>query len=373
MQKEFNTSCDSKIKMRCSAVYSVGSHPAFEVQSARFDIELDPERTVMTATHKGAYGANDDLVDYILGITFEIWEERGIDLIQQYYGPDTVVYSLEGITHGSTAMIDGTNAVLEAFPDRLLLGDDVIGKGDSRSGYSSHRVLSPMTNMGDSTFGPATGKAVRIMNMADCVVEEGVITKEWLVRDNLALVRQLGFDVQESAALLKSKHTPELTAWFVEETERLSSLATAADNAVRGNAGSDPEQFSQQVLNALWMTGDATSIESAYAPYAVLHRSPIEIVSGRVAIAEHYAGLRGAFDCTAASVDHIAVQAAGEHALHVAARWSVCGIHAGEYLGVAATGKPFYIMGVSHRRIVDGRIAVEWTVFDSLALLSQLL
>ncbi len=327
----------------------------------------------MTVTHPGAYSADDDLVDYILGITFEIWEEGKVDLIDQYYSPDTLVYSLDGITRGSKAMIDGTRAMLAAFPDRLLLADDVIGKGDNHDGYSSHRVLSPMTNTGDSMWGPATGKPVRIMNMADCVVEEGVITLEWLARDNLALIKQLGFDVTESAKLIASNRTPELSAWFVEETERLSNSAKATDEAVLCGAGADPQHFSQQVLNALWMTGDSTSIESAYAPYAVLHRSPIEIISGRSAIADHYAGLRGAFDCIAASIDHVAVQSAGVHADHVAARWAVCGTHAGDFLGVAATGKPVYIMGVTHRRIVDGRIAVEWTVFDSLAVLSQLL
>jgi len=327
----------------------------------------------MTATHPGAYSADDDLVDYILGITFEIWEEGKVDLIDQYYGPDTLVYSVDGITRGSKAMIDGTQAMLAAFPDRLLLGDDVIGKGDSHDGYSSHRVLSPMTNTGDSMWGPATGKSVRIMNMADCVVEEGVITLEWLARDNLALIKQLGFGISESARLIASKRTPELSAWFVEETERLSNSPKPVDDTVLCSAGADPQQFSQQVLNALWMTGDSTTIESAYAPYSIMHRSPIEIISGRPAIAEHYAGLRGALDCTAATVDHVAVQSAGVHAVHVAARWAVCGMHAGEYLGVAATGKPVYIMGVTHRRIVDGRIAVEWTVFDSLGVLSQLL
>lgn len=327
----------------------------------------------MKTTHPGAYSADDDLVDYILGITFEIWEEGGVDLINQYYGPDTLVYSLDGITHGSKAMIDGTEAMLTAFPDRLLLGDDVIGKGDTHDGYSSHRVLSPMTNTGDSMWGPATGKSVRIMNMADCVVKEGVITLEWLARDNLALIKQLGFDITESARVIASKRTPELGDWFVEETERLSNLPETMGDTMLCSAGDHPQKFSQQVLNALWMTGDSTTIEAAFAPYAVLHRSPIEIISGRPAIAEHYAGLRGAFDCSAASIDHVGVQSAGANVVHVAARWAVCGMHVGNYLGVATTGKPVYIMGVTHRRIVDGRIAVEWTVFDSLGVLSQLL
>ncbi len=317
----------------------------------------------MTATQHGAYGADDDLVDYILGITFEIWEQGGVDLIEQYYGPDTVVYGLDGITHGSKAMIDGTNAVLAAFPDRLLLGDDVIAKGDSHDGYSSHRVLSPATNTGDSMFGPATGKALRFMNIADCVVEEGVITLEWLARDNLAQVRQLGFDVRDCAALLKEKQSSELLRWFEDERARLESA----------DAGYDVDTPSQELLSALWQSGDTSALEKAYAPYAVMHRSPVEIVSGRDGIIDHFARLRGAFDVSAVSVDHVVEQPAGSSAKHAATRWAVSGKHVGEFLGAKATGRPVYIMGVTHRRIVDGRIAVEWTVFDSLSVLSQLL
>ena len=105
----------------------------------------------------------------------------------------------------------------------------------------------------------------------------------------------------------------------------------------------------------------------------MLHRSPIEIVSGRRAIDDHYDNLRSAFVSSGASIDHIAVQTAGDNAMHIATRWTVSARHAGDYLGVAATGKPVYILGVTHRRIIDGRVAVEWTVFDSLAVLSQLL
>lgn len=327
----------------------------------------------MAATQRGAYGADDDLVDYILGITFEIWEERGIDLIDQYYGRDAVVYGLDGIIHGSREMVDGTAAMLAAFPDRLLLGDDVIASGDSHKGYSSHRVLSPMSNTGESMFGPATDKVVRIMNVADCVVEDGVIVREWLARDNLALVRQLGFDVDDSARLLKDRQTPELRQWFEEETGRLTDNARTSSNGPLPDARSDTEAFSRQLAQALWLSGDVSVLESAYAPYAVMHRSPIQIVSGRSAIANYYAYLRRSFTFTGVSVDHVAAQPAGNNAISVATRWAVCGKHTGAFLGAGATEKPVYIMGVTHRRIVDGRIAVEWTVFDSLSVLSQLL
>ena len=321
----------------------------------------------MPSTNKGAYSADDSLVDYILGITFEIWEERQVDLIDHYYGPQTVVYSLDGITRGAGAMIDGTNAMLAAFPDRLLLGDDIIGKGDAHSGYSSHRVVSPMTNSGQSIFGPATGHSVRIMNMADCVVADGVITLEWLARDNLALVRQLGFDAFASAGIVAAGHSDELLSWFDEESARLTSNAAA--EKLEDVAGVDP----QSVLHATWISGDAEVMASAYAPYAVMHRSSVETISGRESIASHYSSLRKAFSIGGASVDHVCLQPGGSNVQHVASRWAVCGEHRGDYLGISATGKPVYIMGVTHRRIVDGRIAVEWTVFDSLGVMAQLI
>jgi predicted ester cyclase len=321
----------------------------------------------MTSTNTGAYSADDSLVDYILGITFEIWEERQVALIDQYYAPQTIVYSLDGITRSAAAMIDGTHAMLAAFPDRLLLGDDVIGSGDAHSGYSSHRVLSPMTNTGESMFGPATGKQVRIMNMADCVVEEGIIVLEWLARDNLALVRQLGFDAYESAAVMAARRSDELLSWFDDEAARLTHGPAA--QKLQPVAGID----AQSVLHANWISGDETVLDSAYAPYAVLHRSPVETISGRQAIGSHYSRLRRAFNIRGARVDHVCVQLGGSNVDHVATRWAVCGEHRGDYLGISASGKPVYIMGVTHRRIVDGRIAVEWTVFDSLGVMAQLI
>jgi len=321
----------------------------------------------MKPVSKGAYGVDDDLVDYILGITFEIWEAGGVDLINEYYGPETVVYALDGITRGSEAMVTGTNAMLAAFPDRLLLGDDVISKGNTHDGYSSHRVVSPMTNTGASMFGPATGRQVRIMNMADCVVEEGVITREWLARDNLALVRQLGYNPKESAAIVAGNHSDELGEWFQSERDRLATSGQATSSSEI--AGID----AQSVLHALWLSGDASIIESAYAEYAVMHRSPVYTASGRPAIERHFERLRRAFRCNAACIDHVCAQSAGRKADHVATRWSVSAEHIGDFLGIAATGNPVHIMGVTHRRIVAGRIAVEWTVFDNIGVMAQLL
>ncbi|MDH5619948.1 MAG: ester cyclase [Gammaproteobacteria bacterium] len=327
----------------------------------------------MTEKRKGAYGADDELVDYILGITFEIWEQRNVDLISQYYDENIAVFGLDGITRGASGMIDGTNAMLEAYPDRLLLVDDVIWSGSKEDGYySSHRIISPMTNKGPTLFGPATGKKVRILTIADCVVEDGVITGEWLLRDNHALVAQLGHDPVACARIVADRRSEESDEWIATEIERLRDAGLPRLTGDLPDPDTALPEFALQVLANNWSSGSGTTSNAAYAPYAVAHRSPIELYSGRDSVAAHYEGLRAAIDVEGISVDHIAVRPADEAALKVAVRWTAAGRHAGDYLGAAATNRPVFLMGETHWRIESNRIAVEWTVFDGLGVLSQL-
>ncbi len=306
----------------------------------------------MNTARRGNYGADDDIVDYILGITFEIWEEGGIELIHRYYADDVIVFGL----------------------DNVLRGAAVIWSGSRTEGYySSHRVVSPMTNTGPSAFGPATNRNVTIMNIADCIVEEGVITGEWLMRDNGALVRQLGFDVADAARQIAAGRSDESREWIVRETERLRDAGLSALPDEPAAPALDAGMFAHHVIAALWSDGNGDVLERAYAPYAVLHRSPIERYSGRAAVMTHYASLRGALAPYGVSVDHVATQPYGIDGMHVAVRWAVAGRHEGDYLGCAASGKDVYVLGSSHFRIVADRIAVEWTVFDSAAVLSQML
>ncbi len=326
----------------------------------------------MSLLHNGAYGADDDIVDYILGITFEIWEERGIELIQQYYGPETTVYALDGIVRGAAAMINGTRSMLAAFPDRLLLPDDVIWSDDGDAGfYTSHRIASPMTNSGPSAYGPATDRKVNILTIADCVVSDGVITKEWLIRDNHALVTQLGFDPLAAAKAIAAKRNEETSDWIAAEIVRLKGQGILERRATPSSSDT-PRDFSEQVLSALWAEPGDSAAESVYAPYAVMQRSPVTLLSGRTSIDQHYATLRNAISVEGVAVDHVATQPFGENGQQIAVRWTVAGTHSGDYLGCSATGKTVFVLGATHWRIVGGKIIREWTIFDSLGVLSQI-
>jgi steroid delta-isomerase-like uncharacterized protein len=56
----------------------------------------------------------------------------------------------------------------------------------------------------------------------------------------------------------------------------------------------------------------------------------------------------------------------------VETRWSLRGVHAGTWEGVAPTGKPIYTEGQLLSRIVDGKFVEEWVHWDTLGALRQI-
>lgn len=325
----------------------------------------------MGTGRKGAYTEDDDIVDFILGITFEIWEERGVELIHQYYGEDCIVWGLDGITHGAAEVVDATWKTLKAFPDRRLIAENVVWSGDRSDGYyTSHRLLSLGTNEGDTVFGPATGAAIRMTNIADCFVEDGVITKEWLVRDNMTLALQLSAEPVNAARDMAKRRTDEHREWIDSEIARLARLDRQDVPPTAANARQDPERFARRVLYSCW-SGNRPVFDTLYAPYSVLHRSPLRQYSGREEIFDHYERLRAIVGGANFSVDHVAAVPFSGNGIDIAVRWTAAGTHDADFNGIAPTGKPMFILGVTHLRCVDNRIISESTVFDDLALLSQ--
>ena len=321
---------------------------------------------------EGTPGPYRNLEDYILGITHEIWESRQVERIRDYYSHDCTIYTLGGIIRGADTVVRNTHETLAAFPDRLVLGDAVIASRDAPGEfYSSHRVFSPMTNLGPSPFGPATGKRVVVRTMADCVVENGVITTEWLVRDNHGLVKQLGLDPLAIAARnAKLPPQPEHDAWLESENARVQTASGPGTGCI-DYADDQVREFAESVLRNGWATGDSRGFARHYAPYAVLHDSR-PVASGLPAIRSHFNGLRNAFEYLALSVDHVCVQPYDKDSRNVAVRWTLVARHRGDAWGAPASGRKVLILGVTHWRIVAGRVASEWTIFDRIAVLTQI-
>jgi steroid delta-isomerase-like uncharacterized protein len=56
----------------------------------------------------------------------------------------------------------------------------------------------------------------------------------------------------------------------------------------------------------------------------------------------------------------------------VMARWTCHGTHKGELNGIAPTGKPFTISGVTSARLLNGKLAEGYVNWDALGMMQQI-
>lgn len=57
---------------------------------------------------------------------------------------------------------------------------------------------------------------------------------------------------------------------------------------------------------------------------------------------------------------------------YVATRWTGRGTHQGELMGFAPTGKQVTVTGITISRIAGGKVAEEWSNWDTLGMLQQI-
>jgi predicted ester cyclase len=309
-----------------------------------------------------------DIVDYIVRCTHRIWEERQHQLILTHYTPDCVIHTLGGEVRGADTVVENTVATLRAFPDRELIPESVIWSGSDRDGfYTSHRIFSPMTNLGDSDFGPPTGRRCEVRTIADCRVKANRIFEEWLVRDNRALVQQLGRDPASVAATLAVADLARPAgawSWIEGEIERVRGGRAGAEDGGGSVLGDARERF-----EALWK---GSAPPGLYADACRVEGPGGRRFAGAGDAASLVAEVRAGLGDLRLTVDHLAAIPYLDAGHEVAIRWSLAARHTGSYL-IAPTGADVLILAVTHWRVVDGRVVEEWTVFDEIGVLRQML
>jgi len=315
-----------------------------------------------------------DIVDYILRITYRIWEGKQVGLCHDYYSEDCPVYTLAGYTEGAEQVVQNTLKTLGSFPDRTLHADNIIWGGDPGEGFhTSHLITTNMTNLGPSEFGPATDAQAQIQVIAHCVVKDNRVIEEWLVRDNLALALQLGVDPlqwAEEQATQPVDENSRFHQWRKTEIERVGKKSRARVSYPE-SLGSDPEQLVAAALQNIWNARLPGDCRILYAENARLHASAREDYDGVTDINRFYLDLLGSIPDARISVDYLCSNSMLEQDQYVAARWTVAGTHSGGALWGAPTHAPLLILGESHYRIANGKVVEEWLVFDELAVLTQ--
>lgn len=316
---------------------------------------------------KGFSDRFTDFPDYILGITQEIWEHRNLATLHHYYAPDIPVRSPGSIVFGNEGVIGATMATLAEFPDRRLLGEDVIWSGSPEEGMlSSHRILSTATHLGDGVYGKATGKKLRYRIIADCHAIDNQINDEWLIRDQGAVVRQLGWDPKEYAVdLIEREGGPENCVQPFHP-----SIDQVGPYTGRGNDNAWGAKYAD-ILNRI-MGADLGVIPSEYDRAVTgFYPGGKELISTD-GVDDFWIGLRAAFPSASFTIDHQIGREDPMMSPRAAIRWSLTGKHDGWGAFGKPSGAEVHVMGISHVEFGPWGIRREYTLFDETSVWKQI-
>ncbi len=310
-----------------------------------------------------------DVPDFIYGITREIWEDRGIgEKLQKYYAADCLVRAATGLAADNLDVTAQTLQTLHQFPNRQLVGEDVIWRGyDDGSFLSSHRLISVMRHEGAGIYGPATGRMVRSRIIADCWIVDGQVKEEWLVRDQSAFARCMGIDPATMARDIVARDLQRTgsVAFFTPERDRPSLYPAEIQD--------DPEVAAYcDGWRRIWDIKETAAIKDLYFHGANVLAPGGESLSGHTDIDRFVIGYLASFPGARLSIESAIVNRDPGRPVRIALRWALRGAHAGYGHFGEPTGADVYVMGLSHATMVDGRVTQEWIVTDEVTIWKQI-
>lgn len=316
----------------------------------------------------------NNIVDYIVKITRQIWKEKDIGLIYDTYSTSISVHKGLVNSHGVNEVISGTLQTLHTFPDRKGLGWSVIWSGNDETGFfTSHRGRSVATHLGDnSLYGPATGRKVVFRTSADCMILNNKIYEEWLVMDTYHLVEQLGLDpvdIAKKIAKSTQKLAPSIQFGLSETAETGLPPKIFTPSSDEFEIG----EFMQLVFNRIWARRSFNFVREYYEENAVVHYVCNKDVIGISEIQGMFISLFASVPNGKVILERVTCNKRGsDNDWDVAVRWRIQGIHEGSGYFGSPSGKAIDIAGISHYKIRNEKISEEWLLFDGMEVLRQI-
>ncbi len=314
-----------------------------------------------------------DIIDYIVRITHRIWEEKDIGYIYDTYRHNSRVYDDYGLQYGSEKIVADTVHTIKAFPDIRLFADEIIWAGDDVSGFhTSHRTVISGRNTGFSRYGPPTGKKVLLWCIANCVSLENEIFKEWVIYDTANLIRQLGFDLRETARAFGKQLESGVESDSAGEAERLPGQGKPVYLLPNQAKGFDVEEFIRRSYHNIWNRRMLGDVMRAYHPSLQFTGSTGRAFSGRGDYQAYILSFLAMFPDLALRIDDLYWMGNDDEGYLAAVRWSIKGRHRGNGVYGQPTGRSVEIWGISQHKIVKGAIVAEWMLFNEFAVMQQI-
>jgi steroid delta-isomerase-like uncharacterized protein len=123
----------------------------------------------------------------------------------------------------------------------------------------------------------------------------------------------------------------------------------------------------RQAMDEMFTQGNLAAVDKYVAADYVEHQPMPGAPAGREGLKQTITILRRAFPDARFNVEDVIAE--GDK---VVVRSTITGTHKGDYMGIAATGKPFTMTAIDILRVQNGKAVEHWGNEDDLGLLVQL-
>ena len=264
-----------------------------------------------------------DIVDYIVRCTHRIWDERDVGLIYSHYTHNCVVYNQLGAVYSREEVVQDTIARLAEMPDRRGMATSVVWRGNDVDGfYSSHLVTGSGRHTEYGAFGKPTGRRFVTRTVADCMILENRIYREWVVRDNMGLYIQLGLDC-DAFATRKAREMLDRGMNVVElgENQRMLGQMPPVEAADVSLAHGESEAEVLRWLHEIYNRRMFGKIREVYAPNCQWHGPRLQELFGQAAVMTQTIRLMALMPDAVFIPQHICSVASEEGGEKIAVRW----------------------------------------------------
>ncbi|ORY27907.1 hypothetical protein BCR39DRAFT_536762 [Naematelia encephala] len=347
------------------------------VQVERLDyIDLVSSKRSRAHPMDGFDDTYTDIVDYIVRCTHRIWEERDIGLIYTHYTHNSIMYGTMATLYDREQVVRDTIQSLVTCPERRITATQVIWDGNDQEGfYTSHLVVNAGHHTQHGHLGPPTGRSFASRTIADCMVYRNRIYREWVVFDNMAILKQLGIDpnpIAEKAA--RALFEKGLVSVDVGENGRCLGQYPPESEPDLSLAHNEVEKDTLRWLHEVFNKRMLGHIRKIYSPQCQYHGPRMTELYGIAAVIHQHLGLIGSIPDAAYMPQRICSLPSEEGGVKLSVRWIIEGHHLGYGL-LADLGPPsgqrLQVMGITHYHYKNSRIIEEWNVYDEVALLMQ--
>lgn len=315
-----------------------------------------------------------NIVDYIVRITYRIWEDRDVEYILDTYSSFSKVFDDYGLQLGNQKIVDDTHHTTGAFSNIKLIADEVIWAGNDKIGFhTSHRTIIRGTNDGPSKYGPATNKDIDILVIANCVALENRIFLEHVCYNTSSMLLQLGMNLDDMAKKLAA--TAPLGWPRDQKTWNDLKNAARPEIPIFENlpiTGFDIDRFLRITFENLWNKRDYDKLDLNFVENLQFEGPTNRKFNGLKDYQDFLKSLATCFPDLELQVDEIYWMGDEIDGFLSSTRWSASGTHKGSGVYGPPTGSQVQIWGITQNEIQKGRITKEWMLFNELDLMMQI-